>query len=178
MSFNRALGILLLAGLTAALACTSDPPDRTAAPPSQPASDPSAAGVTARVDTPELVQEGLLGEYNVIRVGKRYYALAQDEGAFEKAKADAGQYRRCFIASNLTMLRTMTQDGVNQGFGSSSTMLVEQGYTGGFNIIRARGRYFALGEEEGAFVYEKASRGAYRRLFAGSSLADVKAKIR
>jgi SAM-dependent methyltransferase len=50
---------------------------------------------------PELIEEGYRRDFNIIRCNGRYYALAQDEGAFQLTKADRGEYRRCFVAQTL-----------------------------------------------------------------------------
>lgn len=119
----------------------------------------------------ELVEEGFLGQYNIIRAGKRYYALPQDQGAFDTDKAERGDYARLFIANDVARVRTMTQEGINAGFGPTSTMLVEEGYKTKFNIIRHNGSYYALAQDDGAFD-PKTFKG-----YRGASLQEVKSQI-
>jgi NAD(P)-dependent dehydrogenase (short-subunit alcohol dehydrogenase family) len=55
--------------------------------------------------------------------------------------------------------------------------LIEEGYRG-FNIICCGGRWYGLGQEEGAFEQQKLEQGQYLRCIQGESLEVVRAKIR
>jgi hypothetical protein len=149
-------------------------PQTQDAPPGTPAAgDAQPASPTATPTAPiELIEEGFLGQFNIIRAGKRYYSLAQDEGAFDQSKAERGDYVRFFIADDLNRVKLMTQDGVNAGFGPTATMLVDEGYKGTFNIIRHQGAYYALPQGAGTFD-PKNFKDGYR----GTSLQDVKRQI-
>jgi radical SAM protein with 4Fe4S-binding SPASM domain len=49
---------------------------------------------------PQLRFEGYKG-FNVIQYDRRFFGLAQEEGAFDVAKADAQEYRRCVEATSV-----------------------------------------------------------------------------
>lgn len=150
------------------VSCGSPPSYESTAVPTEEATAKPAAGSAPPI---ELVEEGFLGQYNIIRSGKRYYALPQDQGAFDTDKAERGDYARLFIANDVNRVKTMTQEGVNAGFGLTSTMLVEEGYKTKFNIIRHNGSYYALAQDEGAFD-PKTFKG-----YRGASLGEVKSQI-
>ena len=145
-----------------------DPPSYESTNAARPAATAPAAAPVADI---ELVEEGFLAQYNIVRAGQRYYAVPQDGTPFETARADRGDYPRMFIANDLARVKAMTQDGVNTGFTPTSTMLVEEGYKGAFNIIRHNGTYYALSQADGAFDPKKP--GGYR----GASLQEVKQQI-
>jgi hypothetical protein len=149
--------------------CGNPPSYESSSVPTEGASAKPAA--TAVPPAVELVEEGFLGQYNIIRAGKRYYALPQDQGAFETDKAERGDYARLFIANDVNRVKTMTQEGVNAGFGPTSTMLVEEGYKSRFNIIRHNETFYALAQEEG--VFDPKTFKGYR----GASLQEVKSQI-
>jgi hypothetical protein len=159
----------LLAG-----SCGNPPSYESPGAPKEDARSKPADAATPPASAPaavELVEEGFLGQYNIIRAGKRFYALPQDQGAFETDKAERGDYARLFIANDVNRVKTMTQEGVNAGFGPTSTMLVEEGYKSRFNIIRHNGTYYALSQEEG--VFDPTTFKGHR----GASLQEVKSQI-
>ena len=119
----------------------------------------------------ELLEESYLGYYNIIRAGKRYYAVPQDEGAFKTDKAERGDYPRTFIAGDVNRLKAITREGVDAGFGPRSTMLVEEGYKARFNIVRHSGAYYALAQDPGIFDPQVFT--GYR----GATLQEVKQQI-
>jgi hypothetical protein len=127
--------------------------------------------LTAPTASIELVEEGFLGQYNIIRAGGRYYAMPQNGEAFDADKAEKGEYARIFIANDLTRVKEITREGVSTGFGPTATMLVEEGYKGTFNIIQHNGTFYALAQSEGAFDPKKSSR------YRGASLEEVKQQI-
>jgi hypothetical protein len=151
-------------------ACGNPPSYETANAPkgSSPASRPAVPAVDI-----ELVEEGFLGQYNIIHAGTRYYAIPQNEGAFDTGKAERGDYDRMFAAGDANRVKTMAREGANAGFGPSSTMLVEEGYKGTFNIIRHNGEYYGVPQSEGAFDAEKISKSGYR----AASLRELKQRI-
>jgi len=150
--------------------CGSPPSYETANPPkaSSPSSPPAAPAVQI-----ELVEEGFLGQYNIIHAGTRYYAIPQNEGAFDTGKAERGDYDGMFAAGDANRVKTMAREGANAGFGPSSTMLVEEGYKGTFNIIRHNGEYYGVPQSDGSFDPEKISKSGYR----GASLRELKQQI-
>jgi hypothetical protein len=156
---------LLLTG-----ACGDPPSYETANTPNTPAPATAPPAAAVRI---ELVEEGFLGQYNIVHAGTRYYAIPQNEGAFDAGKAERGDYDRMFAAGDPNRVKTMARDGVNAGFGPSSTMLVEEGYKGSFNIIRHNGEYYGMTQGDGAFDPGKISKSGYR----GASLREVKQRI-
>jgi SAM-dependent methyltransferase len=58
---------------------------------------------------PALIEEGYCGAFNIIRCGDRYFALAQDEGAFSIERVQRGSYRRCLAAPTIERLKLQLQ---------------------------------------------------------------------
>jgi hypothetical protein len=127
---------------------------------------------------PILVKEGYLGQFNILRYQGKHYALAQDEGPFLIDKIQKGQYRRAYSGSSMEdVARQITEALAGPEVKDASPILVQQGYKNDLNIIRYRGTFYALAQDEGAFDFQKVRRNEYKRLFSGQSLDELKRKI-
>ena len=54
---------------------------------------------------PQLIEEGVQGQFNIIHFDGMYYALAQDEGEFSIEKVRLGAYRRCVVGASLAEIK-------------------------------------------------------------------------
>lgn len=127
---------------------------------------------------PVLVKENYLGQFNIIRYQGKYYALAQDEGPFAIEKIQKGHYRRAYTGSSMEDVgRQVTEALAGPGVNDTSPVLVQEGYKKDFNIIRYRGNFYALAQDEGVFDFQKVQRKEYKRLFNGSSVDELKRRI-
>jgi hypothetical protein len=72
----------------------------------------------AEQDEPVLVEGGYEG-YNIIYCAGKYYALAQGEGAFDIAKANRNEYKRCFVGSSTDQVKQAIDRSVGQHTGAT-----------------------------------------------------------
>ena len=56
---------------------------------------------------PRLVEEGFGGEFNIIKYGNKYYALPQNEGAFDIKKIEEQEYKRFFVGNSLGEVKAL-----------------------------------------------------------------------
>jgi hypothetical protein len=132
--------------------------------------DQSAASV--------LVLEGYLQHYNFIQHAGKYYALAQSEGAFSLEKVQGKKYKDFFVADSVDGLKKQIMEsmtGPNQN--DSEPLLIANGYKDHINVIRYRGKYYGLGQEEGAFIPEKVLKKQYKRVYMGSSPTEIDGQL-
>ena len=56
---------------------------------------------------PALVEEAYKGEFNIIKYGNKYYALPQNEGAFDIKKIEEQEYKRFFVGNSLGEVKAL-----------------------------------------------------------------------
>jgi predicted O-methyltransferase YrrM len=148
---------------------------------------------------PQLIEENFYG-FNIVYYRGIWYALGQDEGAFDPVKAHNRRYTRCFSARSQAELQALLPVGsrwlLRLPFGNSLQRLarrrpshqglprhdevphlIEEGYLG-FNILHYRDTWYGLGQDEGAFDPLKLEKQQYRRCLTAASLAAVKTAVR
>jgi hypothetical protein len=122
----------------------------------------------------KLVLEGYLQHYNFIQYAGRYYSLAQSDGVFSAEKIQSREYKDFFVADSIDGLKKQIMEsmsGPNQN--DSEPLLIANGYKDHVNVIRFHGKYYGLGQEEGAFIMDKVLKKQYKRIFIGNSSAEV-----
>jgi len=117
----------------------------------------------------KLVEQGYQG-FNIIERNRKYYALAQSEGAFKMDKVTRNGYKKLFIADSIQEAK----DWIDQSL--ATPKLAQEGYQG-FNIISLGTHFYGLGQNEGPFSLAKVNRNKYKRIFSGKSVDDVKREI-
>lgn len=164
---------LLLVTIGGVSGCTGDsaaPPVAEQAPGAA-AAEPTTASPSETI--PALVEEGFLGQYNIIEHEGRYYALAQDEGAFDPVRFENKEYRRAFVGPTIEDVKRQAEADKPQ----VEPVLIEEGFERRFNIIQYDDTFYALPQGQGAFDINKVKQKAYREIFAGATIDDVKAQV-
>ncbi len=123
---------------------------------------------------PQLVEDGYRG-YNIIRLNS-FYAIRQDEGAFDLGKFEAGEYTDAAESSSLGEVKRKIDAIVTAPATSPAPILAEEGYQG-YNIIHLGDTFYAIRQDEGAFDLGKFEAGEYTDAAEGVSLGEVKWRI-
>jgi glycosyltransferase involved in cell wall biosynthesis len=113
---------------------------------------------------------------NIIRCGYLYYAIAQTDGEFSKAKADAGKFSVCLTGASLKEIHFKIDEWQRTVSQNPSIELVEEGVSG-YNLIRYNDRIYAIRQEEGAFSAARVFNNSYRNMYSGTSIESTKAAI-
>jgi len=119
--------------------------------------------------TPHLVEGGYWG-FDIIECGPQIYALAQGQGPFDLEKFERKEYERCVIGDSVDEVKKQVD---NIAIEDLTPRLRETGYWG-YNLIECARRIYALGQDEGAFDYDKAQRGEYKRCYIADSVQQAK----
>ncbi|MDT4288964.1 hypothetical protein RO575_05300 [Methylomonas sp. MO1] len=113
---------------------------------------------------------------NVIRSGKRFYAIPMSEGEFSSARVDKGGYSFCVTGDNLRDLLKRIDSLPVRVDQIHNVELVEEGMYG-FNIIRCSDRFFAIPQCDGAFNLQRVLDNGYSQIFSGNSVNEVRAVV-
>ncbi|QSH41890.1 hypothetical protein P0136_05695 [Lentisphaerota bacterium ZTH] len=119
-------------------------------------------------DYPKLVDEGHNG-FNVIEYLGKFYAILQNEGAFDISKIDSHDYSIFFDGNSLSDVKGKI---ANYAF----PQLVHENHHG-FNIIMHQGRFYGILQSEGNFDINKIHNGGYSIFFEGESKVDVMTQV-
>ncbi len=121
-------------------------------------------------------KEGYKG-FNIVKFGRKYYAILQSEGAFQIKKAKAGGYSKLFQGRKFKDVKKQIDTNIQPSdYVPLVPLLVEEGYRG-FNIVQFGNQYYAILQGEGAFEIEKVKAGSYSKSFQSDKVEDVKKQI-
>jgi len=128
----------------------------------------------SRPAEPVLVQEAYRG-YNLVRFGRRTFAVPQASGPSRSAATGLGGYVSGATVSEVhRLLSEQTADErARSADGSSQPFLILEGHRG-HNLVRFGQRTYAVRQSTGPFLPEAAQRGDY---IVGSTAAEVTATV-
>jgi len=113
---------------------------------------------------------------NVIRCGYLYYAIAQTDGEFSKARADAGKFSVCLTGMSLKEILFKVEEWQHAVSRESSIELMEEGVAG-YNLIRYNDRIYAIRQEDGAFSPDRVFNNSYINMHSAMSIEAAKAAV-
>lgn len=125
---------------------------------------------------PILIEAGYKN-YNILRIGNMYYAIAQSEGEFKIKKCKRGKYKKCFEAKSFKEVKHL----IDQAPVESVPILIEDCM--GFNIVCYADKYYGITQSLGSVdltMVEKNTLEEYCQIghcVIGDSLDEVKTTI-
>ena len=123
---------------------------------------------------PEVVVHGFRG-YNIIRVGRDFHGVKQDDGEFSLRRLHMSNYQGHVNALSTDEVKRLVDQVATAPVSDKvpAPVLVEEGYKG-FNLVRYGEKIYAIPQREGAFEIERVLKDKYSQSFSGNSLEELR----